>query len=771
MQLQALAKNIHMLPSGLREAVLSILVPQGIGSELGDAGTALLPGGPELPLELFQRLTAPPSDFPLPPIPGLGPAAPSLGGAMPPNPGMPPGTGMPGQTSEQMSTNSSGANAGESPQAGLNALFEAQQSAPNVPFERLFPPLIEKVKPKTKKPTKQEVQDKAEDAVRFWVSRNNRMAEEQDLYDRTDANRKKEDRTNATYFSDDEDVQGSRDIVLNDPYTIVEKLAQTIGGVSPTISIIPVDESQKLLAQKIEDLLYWWRDKAEEKWMQGIHGPLGVEEARTLALRGWICGRITWNPDDHEFPWRYSIIEPYHVYPTLSSTGDLLYVIYCYSDTKASVIADLSINDKFRQRLEKILKEKRDFESVQVTIYEDKEWRVILVDDEEITDKESAFHGYGFVPWVIQVFSGHPFRSRLEGGLTNTPEVELSPTWTEKIGTSILEGVKDGYKELNFLASVLATEAGKSNNPPIVVWTDEAGQQQFKEVRTGYGDTTHLLFDREKYEVVRPYNAAPYITALLTLLIDRQNRVLPQMLWGEGVPATSGFAYTILHGSARDVLYPPVRALEVYYRTLYKRVLELYVKFGDPSLPVKIITSDRATGARQGAVEVTRDEVEQTGYQIQVKYRNLAPIDKQMLGQLAALLVDKDIISRYDARGDEFLGLQNPSIVDTRIIGEKITLSPDIMRDILVPVAIYQEFGPLMAQLYMKKMDEVRMKEMGGAGFGGPMAGPGANPAKIPGLPPEVLPPELGVAAGREPPMPGRNRNIPPLNITQGGPR
>jgi hypothetical protein len=611
--------------------------------------------------------------------------------------------------------------------------------------------------PSRPKPTKEFVMEAKDRLYRYWQPRNERFEEDQKLYELYD----KTDRGNNDWNNVGRESLSKigETIILNDPYVLVEKLANMLSSQEPTVSVPVRDPAAKQFSQRTEDFLKWWRETAARRWLNTLHGPLTRDEAHYLCVRGWITGRISWNPEDTSFPWDYQLFDPVNVYPQVGRRG-LEYVIHYYKATLGEVRADFGNSPELLKKIDLALtpKGKKNArkknttidldEEVEVVGYYDDEWYALYVNDNEVrTDP----HMYGFVPWVIVTANGSPIRQ--------TPWDKTN--YVRRIGTSVFEGMRGVYQKLNRLVSAIATEVSKIPNPAGIVYTDELGVTQAKEVDTSPGATNTLILDREKYQVLETNRQAIELSQpLLQILQDRLNRsTLPPVLWGEGANTLSGFAVSLLSAGARDVVYPLVRGIEGYRAVLHEDVLKLYAKFGDQlEQPVEMIATVRSGeegGVRRAAIVYKPEEVNESGTYNEVTYRSLAPQDRAAMANIAAMLVREQIIDRETARGDEFLGLENPSLINEKVIGEMVLSDPEVIK-LLIPFAL-QKTDPVMYLAYLQAeqqkllqaMDQMRQHGMG----------MGSNPNAQ--MYPEILPNALN---GKAPPAPeGAPENAVPL--------
>lgn len=530
------------------------------------------------------------------------------------------------------------------------------------------------------------------------------------------------------------EIGASETVVLNDPYVLVEKLANMISNADLVVDVVPKDPGMQPFADKVKDFLYWWREEADSQWSNNLNTALSRDEIYYLALRGWVCGRIMLDPGDADFPWRYDLVDPIHVYPQRGGKS-IRWVFHIYRDSKINVLNDLGWNNDLLQRIEEKLSDMGDEADVEVASYFDDVWHVLFVNEQEVW---SAPHNYGFVPWIIKISFGPPIRRSdpVSGGRTLDTDQQGhtrhggDASYSEWVGVSVFQGIKDVYQKLNKLASAVMTEAMKAPNPPIAMYGTPSASEEGKTIDTSIGATTHFVMGQEDFKPIqygfRPSELAP-LMQLLTSARDRG--ALPGVMYGEGAQYLSGFAVSVLNSGARDIMYPLLKSHERYLENLFKALLritsELY------PFPINMVASDPQTGYRSIMTTLTSDDIKQVGYTSRVYYRNVGLQDRTILAQTAAMLVDKKIISLADARGEQFLALRNPSLTNDKVLADLAWFNPKVV-EASIPYALFKT-SPELFVIYMNEL---------------------AKAASIP--PPSPFPPA-------PPPPPLENEGEPPL--------
>ncbi len=600
--------------------------------------------------------------------------------------------------------------------------------------------------------------------TKFWRPRNLRMVDDEKLYKLQKP---------VPERSGGDEIGAAETLVLNDPYILCEKTANMLASQEPTINCIAKDAGMKDAAQKVEDFLYWWRDEANVRWTNNLNNNLSRDEVYYLALRGWLTGRIMLDPGDPDFPWRYDVIDPIQVFPQRGPKG-LRWLFHVYKDAKINVLNDLGWSNDLVTRVEDKLSSISDEADVEVASYFDDVWHVLYLDDEEIW---SAPHNYGFVPWCCVISFGPPIR-RVDpqyGGTTSTDATNkgsglyrssyggsYKTDYTAWWGVSVFQGIKDIYGKLNKLASAVMTEAMKAPNPPVVIYTNSAGEAEGKVIDTAIGATNYLVMGQEEYKLVeygfKPSELAP----LMQMLLDARNRgALPAVMYGEGANYLSGFAVSLLQAGSRDIILPLIKSHEHYLQNLHRYVLQMTMELYP--YPINMVETDPQTGARTRLTVITQDDIRLVGCANRVTYANLFPQDEMQKAQIATMLLDKKIISLDTARGDAYLGLRNPSLENRKVLGDIAYYDPEVVKAsiplslLITDPVLYVLWTQAQIKKAQQEMQMAQMAMMTGKApppEGGAMPPPGGESPT--GVAPETTPPPSAAT----PPRPQRAQQI-----------
>lgn len=558
-------------------------------------------------------------------------------------------------------------------------------------------------KPKRKKPNLDDIKEKADRIVEFWQLRDTRMDEDLALYRLTR-----------------EETTDGEIVLKNTPFVVVEKAANLISAQVPSIAVIPPDDEAEEQAQKIEDFLRWSGDQWNKVGRRNLNGSMRHDMAHFLCLRGWVAARIWYDAeeeDPNEHPIRVKLFDPRQVYPKMGDKR-LQYVVHRYWTTYGELIDEYPDEaDKFEDV------EQNDF--VEVSAYYDDWYHAVWTDEADL--KPITEHEYGFIPWVITIGNGAPIRATTQN----------QTSWVKDHGVSIFHGIKDSYKQLNKVLSQLATQVAAASNPPTVYYYDPVMNKTPQPLDYTPGTTNYLLYDRERVDPLNltpnPTNTQPLIDALVD---DTSKGGLPEVLWGVG-GGESGFGTSMMTDAARDQLSPVVDAMTTSFEMINEYTLRLIRDLHEDNIGFWI-TNDQ--GQKMGGITLSPEDIEAVGTNTEVVYRDISPKDRASMAQIAAMLVDKKLISMETAR-EEYLMLENPERENQRVLQDLIYQDEDLVKKGLVPAALARANPDLFAFYMMSKQQELMAQPEQQPAGGPPGAPPGMPPPGPPGLPPTAAPP------------------------------
>lgn len=597
--------------------------------------------------------------------------------------------------------------------------------------------------------------------VNRYAPRQSRFEEEQDFAELADLVA----RRGGTAFSrgESEDTIGPADlpggrtpgaeaVVLATPRLIIDKTARILGRAKKSIEYVPADPSMGEVGQVIENLLRWIDREHSQRWVMGMHAPMQYELGHYAALRGWLCSRVTLNPDRNDnLPVLRSIHDAANVYP-YEVGGRLVRVTEQYRASVSDLLSDPTMADG---------------EEWLTTL--DDEYAAITVSSVyvEVADKHGTPRYYhailgepgrsgteedrwlkrpveiGYMPWVITLVQGAPYRG--------TPW-DSQNSFMEWMGTGVLTPLARNFRYRNKLASMLMTVLANSANPPKVVFTDD-DQQAAEQLKKGFraGDTI-ILRQGDKLSLERIGPAPGDFQAMNNLLEEIEYKgSLHSTMWGDPTGVTSGFQAAIVKGNALDYLFPLVEAMRMHETLVLRRCLELIADHWPEQMRV---TLPAAAHRPAQTAELDPILIRAAGFAgITVEFDDVTPQDFATAAQVWTMLVREGLASLKRARGREGLKFDDPELENQEVLGDLIFKDEQVVK-FLVPFALELTGRKLAQQLYGQlhgsELLGLLAAAVQNAGLG-QQAPPQGAPQPPPGLlPGEVAPPvaQTGIPPG-----------------------
>ena len=576
----------------------------------------------------------------------------------------------------------------------------------------------------------------AREDVDTWEPRRARMQDEQSIF---------------WLENGDKLRRGEEEVVPNDPAIITDKAARILARMDLRIQITARDPSQPERAQKIENMARQLEEQWKRQWSQGLHADLGYEQAKYLIQRGWVCSRITLNPDSgDDDPILYSLWDAANVYPH-EAGGKIVRVTHRYKARKTSLVGDEALSDA-----EEALSTLSDSGLVwvySVCVLRNGSWwhcvwgaagaGTTVGTDGEWLKKPTEI---GYNPWVITLAVGSPWRA------TDWDETG----YIEHIGESFFTPMMGMYRQQKKMMTMLATIIATMANPPTALFLDDGGRVEAGEVKMKPG--SRMVFPKGKIEQYRLGPGLQDIVAYWQMLQDRQNKAsFSSASFGDQVGIESGYMAESLKSGNADVMFPYTQGMLNHHRELLEKSFKILAQHWPGQMDVFIRQSvNRPAG--WDTIEA-RDIIEERPF-VNVSYGSQSLQERVQLGNLASMLAREHIISPETARDSQFVNLDDPFLEEQRVQAALVKTDPNMIKA-LIPISLAflgmnlekQLYGTLhgaeIAQLLMQGMQ-------GGAGGQGTPPQPGMNGV--------ALPP--GMAAG----LPTRNDMGAPGGMMPAGP-
>lgn len=561
----------------------------------------------------------------------------------------------------------------------------------------------------------------ADDCIQQWQARDDRMRADQTLWELHEQERKK--------FEEP--------IAVNDNAQQLDKFAQEVARADLQVSVAPTAEEDRPGAQDIEDACYWLLEELQQRHVSRLRSPFKYEVGMYTGLRGWIVASclLNTNPGD-PFPWDVRLIDPIEVYPD-TDDGSPCTVIHRYTTTYATLSAywgKTTAEKAFSERASGGVRS--GSEPVTCYGFYTATELAVLVDGAGWLKKPVA-HGYGQIPLIIGIAPGAPYRSV---DAMNTEHVEY-------LGASLLRTLKGVVDAKHKIAMIMRRVLSKTAAPPLFAALSDP-QATVDDVATEPNEVTIGRPGDSVNPIVPPPVALQHATALLSMLQDAENRGgLPPSLWGENPGGSTTDRQKAL-GSGMSVLLARLEMLRYWYQGLLRLMLRQYAEHGQGE--VAFLGLDRQSGIRTASGRLTPLDVQGVSARLECRFGRLQHVDLMQMGNLAALLTDRGLVSHEFALG-ELLGVDNPASVQTQALRDQFYKDPALLR---MRVLFEKSQDPVdrLGAALARQMLVSEYQKFSIAAAGQPNAAPGPGPGQPPipgvGLPSGALPPALGVGAG-----------------------
>lgn len=596
-------------------------------------------------------------------------------------------------------------------------------------------------------PTVEQVVAWAKHDIDLWADRNDRMKDHQE---------RSELRVSGDTSEDEEAV------VLNDPLVLILKLAGMLAKQPSRIDVVPRKTEYKDLAEAVKNALTWMDVEQDSRRAQSLRTEQKYEEFQSVLLRGWLCARVAFNCcdadddglDPHEYmPVTVYLADPALVYPN-STMGTYTRVTHQYEASVGELLNAAELDEKL---VSAAVGDREDSEVVRVTgVYEySKRWNYhcVLMGEGPNAVWLKKPTPMDYMPWVIVLAGGMFYRW--------TPW-DTNKEYTKHMGVGILHSVAMNQDYLNRYVSMLATMVGDSADPFIAIYSDNAEDEA---PEGGFKRGGHKRFGKEtKLDQLTRMKDVQHTAPLVQIFQDRQERgTIPRMLYGgaDNTQGKSGYLAALYMAAAYDVVFPYIRAWELFKKLIYRKELEIFKEFAPLDRPLMVLTLPNSETGERNWMEFYPHDVSMQGTHVNTALDPLTIQDKVNLGQLAVMLVREGIISPETARGPEFLRLNDPQTEERRVMMALARKHPLVIEEEIPKIA--EELGdPELAQVFRMATAKLRELQAGG-GTGAPGRGPGGSPGGgQPGRPAQVM----GRLPGRG--LPGQVSPAAAQGINQG---
>lgn len=557
-------------------------------------------------------------------------------------------------------------------------------------------------------------------------------------------------------------------VTLNDPRTVVDKVARIVARHPNIIDIDPRPGADPSIAQKMVNALYDIDRAINQNWIEALNSPYRLDQAFSGVLRGWIVSRTMLRADqadrlvdDPSALWHHEIVDPAVVYP-YKAGGKIRRVTHAYQTSVGDMVRDPILRpfldpDWFEQ-------DERSLCHVTAIYWEaaDGGWYHAIIGGVGPGSGLSGSSGMwikapvelGYNPWTIVLCGGAGYRE--------TPWDDQN--FIEHVGTGILDPIAENQKFVNRMATRLNELLAQESNPAVSFFS-ASGQMHRVDIQAG---ARNYFMKDDKVELHRVGPDQRDFTLLWEIFAKRHGRgALPEALFGDGL-SENGLAAAVTLSATRDVLYPYAEGVNTHDALKYKLMLQLYRDFG-PNVPIPTKTMGAPPSAMPGmggmpggmpgmapsmpgmpgpdpsmvgmggmslpggglspfgqVLAATLDvfELHTQGCYVGVTREDMTPQEIAARINLAMGMVKEGIISRETARKD-YAKLRNPAQENIKILSEAVYQDPSVIRA-LIPLTLMDTGQPFLAQLWSATQNAVPPQ--------GPQGPPGGQPQQ-PGHP------------------------------------
>lgn len=607
------------------------------------------------------------------------------------------------------------------------------------------------------------VRDLAERDRQYWQDRNDRIMKEDDYYQLKRPGDGMQSGSEAGK-TDQDAAQNAEILVSPIPRLVVDKLTAMLAAADWPVELPARTVDGAAAAQKVENLLTWFRRQLSRQFAHTQHENLDHKMAFSGVLTGWMCALLLPDPSNIRFPWIFRLEDPCLVYPRFTDKG-LVRV------TRQFVMEVLEARAEYPE-LETMLQDYHDDDTVTVIGYYDQIYRMIVVEgmgshnqDAMAVMRPIRHHcrtadGEPQCPWIIHLPNGKGFQSsrRAFGGAAVGGFRAGLGGGTAAVGVGALYAMWDTYDQINKIASQLATNVARSENPPTVQYL-QPGQDPVP-VSFAPGSRNFLLFQRNLVDILETTPNGGDLQPLMALLQDwLAKSTLPGVYWGEASGATSGFMTNLLANAAKHVLLAYASGMMHFWEMICQRAIEtLLVAYTQMGVPPLTITQRIDQGRLVGGAVVTVEDLLAVDPDVEVEFMDLSQQDLAGAVQTEMMAVQ----GRFHARQT---AMKKTGIRDTELEEARIDLD-SLLADPLVAAQLgaLEAKNPTMStrerllaaldiktqliQQQMAMQAQARQRRV-------PPAKPGVSTSTLPS---EMGPGRAGMPPGREDPQQQQQR-------------
>ena len=499
----------------------------------------------------------------------------------------------------------------------------------------------------------------------------------------------------------------------------INAIAAMIGGTPVAFDFPALENAIREDAQKAEDAAAYWFECTQRDYRKRGNNSIQRDVALYVLLTGWVMARTGLNLEGgQKKPFNFDLVNPATTVPTWDGDG-LERVTQVYQTTIGSAISGFRIKGQKKSDLlkgsENARRRKEDL--VEVITYDDRRWRVVLVDGQEVVRAE---HKYGACPWLIVGSGlGEPMQIELDVDLDLIDETVIATGGgvatnmgrMHKKHVSWYHFTKREQDQKEMVLQKLFNMWGRAE-PPFYAWMydDTSASKGMPNVPTGFRVVPMAANHEQLALMQNGVDPSMFGPLLQSITVQSGATRLPSEFLGTASGANqSGNAMEgVLESGMGVKVNPIIQACETFFADLGELWLKmwrdfghLYKGYGDEYGQLLVpYQSRRARRGEEPSFQLVPEVIRRTGTEIrckmtQVRVQNLGP-----LGNAISVWMGQGLMSKREAL--EFRGVTDPDDTLDEIQYDQIMADPELQK--LVKYQTLKEFNPEFAEIYRESM-------------------------------------------------------------------
>ena len=527
-------------------------------------------------------------------------------------------------------------------------------------------------------------------------------------------------------------------------------------------------------AQLMEDFARFCREEEIIRWAETGDMPLQMAEAKVLTSYGQIASRHLPDPDNPDYPFNDTLVDPMSLYPVYGGRHGLKRVYRMMRMTVAQAYCEWGEpTAQYRTKLkDKLGSDESDF--INVCEYADKRWRAAITHDgiELLPPTETDL---GYVPFVIQGGSaGEPLftdttnadaydRYRSGGAELGSWRTDPIDDWgLEHKLTSSISLQQERHDQFEAFMARMVTAIGDATDPAMLLTRDTLSEgrpvpkfdrRRGKVNSIGMGEQLQEMPTRTP-----PMEAQQMMEALQQ---DKMTGSIPLGMYGNQTGSQqTGNSMSVAAEQGMDHITPWSQAMELYQtrkqmmRTMNWRNFGHLSRFHGGEERPFMIPVTRPSNAQELGRALTPEVIDRMGPRVDITLTRVRIADLMMLSQIAqsAIPLGLTTVRRmaermgegdFDRMREEWIDEQTFQMIRTDDEARRMIEVPRYIKSMADGSTSEDERAMWMAlldfwmQRQMMQMQQQQMQQM--MPQGGPSGPPQLPPGMPPGTPPELM--------------------------------